>query len=101
MGKCPGCEEWNTLVEETVQPVSKHVRSWVTKSKPLPLADIENRAEARFSTGISELDRVLGGGLVPGCLGLIGGDPGIGKSTLLLQVASRVAQSVGKVLYVT
>lgn len=95
------CEEWNTLVEETIQPATKTVRSWVSKSKPLPLAEIENRAEARFSTGITELDRVLGGGLVPGCLGLIGGDPGIGKSTLLLQVASLVAQREGKVLYVT
>ncbi|NLL48875.1 MAG: DNA repair protein RadA [Firmicutes bacterium] len=101
MGKCPMCEEWNTLVEETIQPATKTVRSWVSKSKPLPLAEIENRAEARFSTGITELDRVLGGGLVPGCLGLIGGDPGIGKSTLLLQVASLVAQREGKVLYVT
>ncbi|MCK9524836.1 MAG: AAA family ATPase, partial [Limnochordia bacterium] len=101
MGKCPACDEWNTLVEETIQPVSKTSRSWVKKSKPLPLAEIENRAESRFSTGIQELDRVLGGGLVPGCLGLIGGDPGIGKSTLLLQVASLVARKVGKVLYVT
>lgn len=101
MGKCPSCEEWNTLVEETIQPVTKNARSWVAKSKPLPLTKIENRAESRFSTGIEELDRVLGGGLVPGCLGLIGGDPGIGKSTLLLQVASCVAQNIGKVLYVT
>lgn len=101
MGKCPACGEWNTLVEETVQPVNKGTRTWVTKSKPLPLTKIENRAEFRFSTGIEELDRVLGGGLVPGCLGLIGGDPGIGKSTLLLQVASEVARRVGKVLYVT
>ncbi len=101
MGKCPACEEWNTLVEETVQPVSKSARTWVAKSKPVPLSQIENSAESRFSTGIEELDRVLGGGLVPGCLGLIGGDPGIGKSTLLLQVASGVAKERGKVLYVT
>lgn len=101
MGKCPACQEWNTLVEETVQPAKKHTRTWVEKSKPLPLTKIENRGVARFSTGIEELDRVLGGGLVPGCLGLIGGDPGIGKSTLLLQVASSVARSRGKVLYVT
>lgn len=101
MGKCPQCGEWNTLVEETVEPVSKNSRTWVTKSKPLPLTAIDNSAEARFSSGIEELDRVLGGGLVPGCLGLIGGDPGIGKSTLLLQVASGVARTQGKVLYVT
>ena len=98
MGKCPNCGEWNTLVEETTGP-SRQERSWVSRSKPLPLTEIENSAESRFSTGIEELDRVLG--LVPGCLGLIGGDPGIGKSTLLLQVASGVAKERGKVLYVT
>ena len=101
MGKCPGCGEWNTLVEETIEPVRKNARTWVTKSKPLPLTQIEDSDQSRFSSGIEELDRVLGGGLVPGCLGLIGGDPGIGKSTLLLQVASGVAKSRGKVLYVT
>lgn len=101
MGKCPVCEEWNTLVEETVQPAGKNAHAWVVKSKPLPLTQIENTAESRFSTGIAELDRVLGGGLVPGCLGLVGGDPGIGKSTLLLQVASGVARKLGRVLYVT
>lgn len=101
MGRCPGCSEWNTLVEETVQPASKQARSWVTRSKPVALTEIEDSAHSRFSTGIKELDRVLGGGLVPGCLGLIGGDPGIGKSTLLLQVAAQVAKTIGKVLYVT
>lgn len=101
MGKCPGCGEWNTLVEETVEPNRKNSRTWVKRSKPLPLTEIENSAESRYSSGIEELDRVLGGGIVPGCLGLIGGDPGIGKSTLLLQVASGVARNRGKVLYVT
>lgn len=101
MGKCPQCEQWNTLVEEAIRSSKKKERTWVSKSKPLPLTEVENSAEARFSSGIEELDRVLGGGLVPGCLGLIGGDPGIGKSTLLLQVASLVARNVGKVLYVT
>src|SRR5690554_3694804 len=101
MGKCPGCAEWNTLVEETLEVAKSKTRTWVARSKPVPLTQVENSAEARFSSGIDELDRVLGGGLVPGCLGLIGGDPGIGKSTLLLQVASAVAKSQGKVLYVT
>lgn len=101
MGRCPGCSEWNTLVEETIQPKSKHTPSWVERSKPVPLTQVEDSAYSRFSTGIKELDRVLGGGLVPGCLGLIGGDPGIGKSTLLLQVAAQVAKAEGKVLYVT
>jgi DNA repair protein RadA/Sms len=101
MGRCPVCSEWNTLVEETVGPAAKQARSWVSRSKPVPLTQIEDSSHERFSSGIEELDRVLGGGLVPGCLGLIGGDPGIGKSTLLLQVASSVAQREGKVLYVT
>lgn len=100
MGKCPHCGEWNTLVEETTGSASQG-RSWVARSKPLPLTEVESSVEFRFSSGIEELDRVLGGGLVPGCLGLIGGDPGIGKSTLLLQVASGVARERGKVLYVT
>ena len=102
MGKCPVCNEWNTLVEETtVVSKKKGSRSWVERSKPVPLTEIKSVAEPRFSSGIDELDRVLGGGLVPGCLGLIGGDPGIGKSTLLLQVASSVAKEQGSVLYVT
>lgn len=100
------CAEWNTLVEETAAPTGKQGRSWaaqqwVSPSRPVPLTEVEDSSHERCSTGIDELDRVLGGGLVPGCLGLIGGDPGIGKSTLLLQVASSVAQREGKVLYVT
>ena len=101
MGRCPNCSEWNTMVEETVQRSKKAASTWVSRSKPVPITEVKNSAEAKFSTGSEELDRVLGGGLVPGCLGLIGGDPGIGKSTLLLQVASAVAKERGKVLYVT
>ncbi len=106
MGRCPVCAEWNTLVEETAAPTGKQGRSWaaqqwVSPSRPVPLTEVEDSSHERCSTGIDELDRVLGGGLVPGCLGLIGGDPGIGKSTLLLQVASSVARREGKVLYVT
>jgi len=89
------------MVEETVQRSKKAASTWVSRSKPVPITEVKNSAEAKFSTGSEELDRVLGGGLVPGCLGLIGGDPGIGKSTLLLQVASAVAKERGKVLYVT
>ncbi|HHT73152.1 MAG TPA: DNA repair protein RadA [Firmicutes bacterium] len=101
MGKCANCGEWNTLVEETVSKQEKYKGAWVKRSTPLPLTEISTVDEPRFSTGSKELDRVLGGGLVPGCLGLIGGDPGIGKSTLLLQVAGSVAQHTGSVLYVT
>jgi len=107
MGRCSVCGEWNTLVEETAGPANKQAgrwgdqQNWVSSSKPVPLTQVEDSSHARISTGLEELDRVLGGGLVPGCLGLIGGDPGIGKSTLLLQVASSVARQAGKVLYVT
>jgi DNA repair protein RadA/Sms len=73
----------------------------VKRSTPLRLAEISTEDQPRFSTGSGELDRVIGGGLVPGCLGLIGGDPGIGKSTLLLQVAGKVAEESGPVLYAT
>ena len=107
MGRCSVCGEWNTLVEETAGPANKQAgrwgdqQNWVSSSKPVPLTQVEDSSHARISTGLEELDRVLGGGLVPGCLGLIGGDPGIGKSTHLLQVASSVARQAGKVLYVT
>lgn len=101
MGKCSNCGEWNSLVEETTTPKGKHQKAWVKRSTPLPLTEISTADQPRFSTGIAELNRVLGGGLVPGSLGLIGGDPGIGKSTLLLQVASKVAQESGQVLYAT
>lgn len=101
MGKCPNCGEWNTLQEESAAPAPAGHRPWVQRSEPQPLPEIADSAQARFSSGIAELDRVLGGGLVPGCLGLIGGDPGIGKSTLLLQVAGAVAKERGTVLYVT
>jgi len=101
MGKCARCGEFNTLVEETVAPQAKPKGAWVKRSRPLRLTEISSAEDPRFSTGIPELDRVLGGGLVPGCLGLIGGDPGIGKSTLLLQVAGSVAEQSGPVLYAT
>ncbi|SIS72154.1 DNA repair protein RadA [Alicyclobacillus vulcanalis] len=100
MGRCPGCGEWNTLVEETVSP-----RGAFSPSKarvvPRPILSIPAQSENRLSTGISECDFVLGGGVVPGSLVLIGGDPGIGKSTLLLQVSHAMAQSGHRVLYVS
>ncbi len=101
MGKCSSCGEWNTLVEETLTKQEKYKGGWVQRSTPRRLAEISTADQPRFSTGSQELDRVLGGGLVPGCLGLIGGDPGIGKSTLLLQVAGSVAEQFGPVLYAT
>ncbi len=105
-GKCPACGAWNTLVEETVvtgpaKSSSKKVPYVLTDfAKPTKLKDITTEDEIRKSTGLSELDRVLGGGLVTGSLILIGGDPGIGKSTLLLQICDCLAEG-GKVLYVS
>ncbi|MDD2587196.1 MAG: DNA repair protein RadA [Syntrophomonadaceae bacterium] len=100
MGKCPGCAAWNTLIEELVSPkAAKKSRNRYVEA--IPLGAISDQEIYRFSSGIGELNRVLGGGIVPGSLVLIGGDPGIGKSTLLLQVADRVARTGSKVLYLS
>ena len=103
LGRCPGCSAWNTLVEEPVSsPTPARTRSRV--EAPLeaatPLAAVAVDEEPRFSVGIGEVDRVLGGGVVPGSIVLIGGDPGIGKSTLALQIADRLAHT-RTVLYVS
>ena len=102
MGQCPGCREWNTFVEEKAPelPGGSH-GSADPKARPVKLEDIEIRAEDRISTGMKELDRVLGGGIVPGSLVLVGGDPGIGKSTLLLQVCCNLSHKEGKILYIS
>ena len=97
LGHCPGCGEWNTLVEENKPDLSPRVKASVAKA--LPITDIPPAEVDRFVSGISELDRVLGGGIVPGSLVLLGGDPGIGKSTLLLQMAGLVSNRGKKVLY--
>jgi DNA repair protein RadA/Sms len=102
MGKCPDCGQWNTMVEERVE---KQKEIGATKrrdgSEPLLLGDIQARDEDRFVTKIGELDRVLGGGIVAGSVVLIGGDPGIGKSTLVLQMLRQVSEFRGKALYVS
>ncbi|SHK99497.1 DNA repair protein RadA [Desulforamulus aeronauticus] len=100
LGRCPGCGEWNTLLEERAEKPAKSVRG-ISGSGPVPVTDVIITQEERYSTGLTELDRVLGGGLVPGSLVLVGGDPGIGKSTLLLQAAAALAARIGKVLYVS
>jgi len=97
MGKCPGCGSWNTLVEQ--ERVLPHA-SVIAGTKAVPLQNVRAEAQARISTGIGELDRVLGGGLVKGMVVLLGGDPGIGKSTLLLEAADNLSAS-GPVLYVS
>jgi len=100
-GRCPGCGEWNTLVEEKI---NSNRTSWFgqpAQSTPQPITEIRTEDKKRYPTNSSELDRVLGGGIVPGSVVLIGGDPGIGKSTLLLQLAHSFAQAAGTVLYVS
>ena len=107
MGKCTACGTWGSLVEEVVVPEkSDDVRSRSSSAKqgskgPRPLRALGARQLARIDTGIGELNRVLGGGLVPGSLTLISGEPGIGKSTLIVQVAARLADRIGTVLYVS
>lgn len=103
LGKCPSCGEWNTFVEELL--ISEDTQAWQSeteltksKSKPVALSEIKNNGEQRIFTNDKELDRVLGGGLVSGSIVLIGGEPGIGKSTLLLQIA---LQQSDRVLYVS
>lgn len=104
MGKCSFCQEWNTLLEEEAVQKKESHRAWVSpsgqRSTPLSLTEVGEEADTRISSLIGELDRVLGGGLVLGSLGLVGGDPGIGKSTLLMMVAANIAKK-RKVLYVS
>ncbi len=104
MGKCPGCGAWNTLVEQAPQqaaPVKANKQRPGTGADAMRLDEIPEDASERASTGIEELDRVLGGGVVAGSLMLVGGDPGIGKSTLLLQASEHLAQSGARVLYIS
>lgn len=103
MGQCPGCREWNTFVEEKVSQATYKKGQGIPKESlnPTILKDISIEEEDRISTHIGELDRVLGGGLVAGSLTLVGGDPGIGKSTLLLQTCRYLAQDKRKVLYIS
>ncbi len=98
LGRCPNCGGWGTLVEEKGSVKQK---KGPAVQRPVSLQEIEQNVETRFKTGLSELDQVLGGGLVPGSLVLLGGDPGIGKSTLLLQVADYLAQNYGPVYYLS
>jgi DNA repair protein RadA/Sms len=103
-GQCPGCGQWNTLVETVAEAATSGANRYAGLAGSGQLQDlsaIQPRAEPRQATGIEEFDRVLGGGLVPGGVVLIGGDPGIGKSTLLLQALSRLAEAGQPVLYVS
>ena len=103
LGKCPGCNQWNTLNEEIVssRKTSGASRQTVQTNKPQQITNVVSNDETRVTTALDEFDRVLGGGIVPGSLVLIGGDPGIGKSTLLLQISSQLANKKLPVLYVS
>ena len=104
LGQCPACKEWNTFVEERIDSgITKGTTvaaRAVHEAKVVPLTEVTADDDTRSETGIKELERVLGGGIVPGSLVLVGGDPGIGKSTLLLQVCQRMAQ-MKKILYIS
>ena len=99
LGHCPDCEGWNTFVE-TLRTLVSHSRTTHPSNAPLELSQTPTEEVPRIAINMEEFNRVLGGGIVPGSLVLIGGDPGIGKSTLLLQVSAMVAQGGGKVLYI-
>ena len=99
LGKCPACGSWNTMLEQKKISSIPSINN-LTYAHAKPLADVTTTASGRVSSGIGELDRVLGGGIVPGSVTLLGGDPGIGKSTLLMQTAAELTKQ-GTVLYVT
>lgn len=101
LGRCPECASWNSLVEEIERTPSKKGRSAGINLKPAPLSQILPMDTERLDLGMGELNRVLGGGLVPGTIVLLAGDPGIGKSTLLLQAASYAARNLDKVMYIS
>ncbi|MDO5707114.1 MAG: DNA repair protein RadA [Andreesenia angusta] len=103
MGKCPGCNQWNTITEEIVDSRSNKRKNGISSKtkKPEKIVDLKSENEKRIKSNILELDRVLGGGIVRGSLVLFGGDPGIGKSTLLIQASGEISKNGQKVLYIT
>src|SRR5262245_28304571 len=108
LGKCPDCNEWNSFAEEKFftpatgkEAAPRGGMFRLQDATTLAYHEIESQDDARQPSGLSEFDRVLGGGIVPGSLILIGGEPGAGKSTLLLEVADKLSQNYGKVLYVS
>lgn len=101
LGQCPMCKEWNTFVEENISVSKSSTVKLAKEAEVVALKNIETDSEERIHTQIQELDRVLGGGIVPGSLVLVGGDPGIGKSTLLLQVCQKLCENKKQVLYIS
>lgn len=102
LGQCPGCKEVGTFVEEPMgAKTNNNIRRGLINNKPVTINQVTADDEERITTGFGELDRVLGGGVVPGGLILVGGDPGIGKSTLLLQVCRNMSNNGKKILYIS
>jgi DNA repair protein RadA/Sms len=101
LGKCPSCEQWDTLVEEVIKEEKTSIKEVLNNSVIYPISEVSTADSARIKSNISEFDRLLGGGIIPGSVMLLGGEPGIGKSTLLLQVASSIAEGGVSVLYIT
>lgn len=101
LGQCPGCRAWDTFVEEPVAKKGLSISAYKDAKEPVLLSGVKSETETRVSSGIGELDRVLGGGIVPGSLVLVGGDPGIGKSTLLLQTCREIVNQGIKVIYIS
>ena len=101
LGQCPMCKEWNSFVEEAVSVSKSNALRQVKEAEVISLRHVETDREERIHTSIEELDRVLGGGIVPGSLILVGGDPGIGKSTLLLQVCQKLCEEKRQILYIS
>ncbi len=104
LGRCPGCQEWNTFVEERIieeKIPERDLLGFEAAAFPIPITEVVGEERGRLQIGIGEFDRVLGGGIVFGSVILVGGDPGIGKSTLLLQVMNRLASKGRGVLYIS
>ena len=102
LGKCPSCDEWNRFAEEEIRAIDPAGPAGIQfNESPLPIDEIVADEKERMTTGIAEMDRVLGGGIVNGSVTLVGGDPGIGKSTLLLQVVNNMAEKDLKILYIS
>lgn len=101
LGQCPACGSWNAFSEELVTTTGSKAKSTTSPSKPVTIDQVKSGDHSRMQTGISELDRVLGGGIVKGSLILVGGDPGIGKSTLMLQICQKLGQDGHSLLYVS
>ena len=103
-GRCPQCQSWNSVIEELKTPIKKNRNypfSQNSIQKPVPFSEIKTQFPKSFSTGLKEFDRVMGGGLIPGAFILLGGAPGVGKSTLLLQISGSISENKKKILYIS